>query len=368
MSTPIDEGMPSAEEERPEATPAVSAAVGERRLRDIGKELQYILYKPKEWWLKRSSKYGVAVLVAIPFLFMFCVGFGYRLARPGVEFWSFSASVAQLITLISLLGLQRKEAREGLEGVSRGAAAAAWLALALAATLFFLGPRPAAYQLNKVGAEALARGDLATALERLQMAVGLDPRNAKAHFNLGDAREATGDFEQAILEYQRALELDDNRADVYNNLGRLYLRVRHDPDSALEVLLVGLAHSAKALDRAVLKKNLGWAYLEKRLPVAALEELDAANEELDAAKDELDAQTSVTLYRAEVDRLKALAYEARGEYDQAQISWADCLGHAQGFVTSDCQQATVQAGIDCINAQVWAAEARERMEKPEGGP
>lgn len=362
MSTPTDEGIPSAEEEHLEATPAASAAASKKQSHDIGDRLQYITDELKKWWLKRSSKYGVAVLVAIPFLFMFCVGFGYRLARPGVEFWGFSASVAQLITLISLLGLQRKEAREGLEGVSRGAAAATWLALALAATLFFLGPRAVAYRLNKTGAEALDRGNLATALRRLQSATGLDPHNAKSHYDLGDAYEAMGDFEQAIAQYRRALELDDNLAPAYNNLGRLYLRHRRDPDSALEVLLAGLAHSTKALDRAVLKKNLGWAYLEKGLPAAALAELEAA-------ANELAALTDVTLYRAEVARLKALAHEKRGEQGQAEVSWADCLGHAQGIVESDtCGQAAGQASADCINAQILVAEARERIESLKGGP
>lgn len=362
MSTPTDDGIPSAGEERPEATPAASAAVSKRQLHDIGKRLQSIMDKLKEWGLKRSSKYGVAVLVAIPFLFMFCVGFGYRLARPGVEFWGFSASVAQLITLISLLGLQRKEAREGLAGVSRGTAAAAWLALALAATLFFLGPRPAAYWLNVAGVQALDRGDLATALERFQVAVGLDPRNAKAHFNLGDTYEATGDFDQAIIQYRRALELDENLGPAYNNLGRLYLRFTRDPARALDVLLTGLAHTDDPLTRAVLRKNLGWAYLEKGLPITALAELDAAASELATL-------TNVTLYQAEVARLKALAHEARGEQRQAEVSWADCLGYAQGIVESaTCGQAATQASADCISARILAAEARERIESLKRGP
>ncbi len=311
---------------------------------------------------QRSALWGWVVLVATILLFLFGVGFLYRLFRPGDEFWGFSANVAQLVSLIALLGLQTEQGREQFKTMSWRWAALGLLLMAIVVVVFIWGPRPAAYQLNVVGVEALDRGNLATALERFQAAVGLDPRNAKAHFNLGDAYEATGDFEQAIVQYRRALELDDKLAPAYNNLGRLYLRDRRDTGSALEVLLAGLANTEDPLVRAVLRKNIGWAYLEKGLFTTALAELDRADEELTA-------QPNVMLYQAEVDRLKALAYGAHGEQGQAKASWTDCLGHAQAIVESDtCQQVTGRASADCINAQVWAAEARERMESLEGRP
>lgn len=290
----------------------------------------------------------------------------YRLARPESDILTFGASIAQVVSLLALLGIGlRQDRSETLAKASLWWIGGAWGVVFVLVSALLLLPGIVARANNIAGAAALADGRLSAALDGFRRAAGLDPSNAVARYNLGDAYEATGDFDQAMAEYRRALELDDGLAPAYNNLGRLYLRAHRDSDAALAALLAGLAATTDPLETAVLTKNIGWAYLEKGLTATALETLARCDEQLQTLSGR---GLNVALYEAEVDRLTALAHEERQEMDLAQRSWRNCLGHALAVFESDtCKEPRGQAGLDCVSAQVWAAEAVERLQEGDGG-
>jgi protein O-GlcNAc transferase len=57
------------------------------------------------------------------------------------------------------------------------------------------------------------------AIAAYQAAIQLDPKNAKAHNNLGVALRQQQKLDEAIAAYQKAIQLNPNYADAYNNLG-----------------------------------------------------------------------------------------------------------------------------------------------------
>ena len=50
-------------------------------------------------------------------------------------------------------------------------------------------------------------------------AIQLNPYNAKAYYNRGNAKSALGKNQEAIADYDRAIKLDSNFADAYYNRG-----------------------------------------------------------------------------------------------------------------------------------------------------
>jgi tetratricopeptide (TPR) repeat protein len=163
-----------------------------------------------------------------------------------------------------------------------------------------------------------------------------------------------------------ALEQDESFWPAANNLGRLFLQARRDPDAALGVLLAAQQRAVDSLGRAVIGKNVAWAYLEKGLLRAALADLDKAIAELRT----LQAQgQSVASYLADAHRLKALAYQALNRPDDARRAWQDSLGYALAVAESEsCVAKTSPHPPNCLDALRWAAEARERLAGDQGGP
>jgi hypothetical protein len=120
------------------------------------------------------------------------------------------------------------------------------------------------------------------------------------------------------------------------------------------------------LGRAVIGKNVAWAYLEKGLPRAALAGLDKAIADLRA----LQAQgKSVESYLADAHRLEALAWQALNRAADARHAWQDSLGYALAVAESEpCAAGASRPPPACLDALRWEAEAREWLAEDEGGP
>lgn len=325
---------------------------------------------------------GLLTLAALPPLFLFALALWYRWSRPDPEFLAFSASVAGLLALVSLLGLQTGWGRRVVEEAARSPTVRrwarlpwrlclfAWLAVLVLGTALFPGSALAADLFNRRGAAALEAGQYSQALGAFRLATSLSERNASAHYNLGSTYEALHDYDRAIFEYQLALELDDGLVAAYNNLGRLLLRAREDPEAALATLLAGYRQSRTPVERAVLLKNIGQAYLEKGSPRTSLETLGEAIRQLE----ELSAQgENASLYLAETYRWLALSHQALAQGEEAQRAWSASLGYALAVRDSPACAApdagphpgSTRASFDCASALVWIAEAQENLEAGE---
>jgi Flp pilus assembly protein TadD len=71
------------------------------------------------------------------------------------------------------------------------------------------------------------------AVAAYRQAIDLDPGNAKAHYNLGNALKARGNGDEAIAAYRQAIELDPRNARAHYNLG-LAVKARGQLDEAIE--------------------------------------------------------------------------------------------------------------------------------------
>jgi tetratricopeptide (TPR) repeat protein len=244
-----------------------------------------------------------------------------------------------------------------------------------------LGAPALARYYNDRGLAALDQGERAQALQALRRSVSIAPRNGRYHYNLGLAYEVGQQFDQAIVEYQQALDLDENFWPVYNNLGRLLLKEKKKPDEALPILLAGVQEVTRLaqqpnqsqetllLAEGVLRKNIGWAYLEKGLPQRAVAELTSALERLDALEQQTQEKGVAWLYLAESYRFLALAYEQLPEPKLLEAERA--RGNSEGYAlaiqqTEFCTQYGGLANVFCLDAQLWAAEAAEPRKNSTG--
>jgi tetratricopeptide (TPR) repeat protein len=65
-------------------------------------------------------------------------------------------------------------------------------------------------------------GEAETAVQDYTESIKLDPSNALARFNRGNAYDQLGHFDLAIADYNEAIKLDPKEADYFNNRGQAY--------------------------------------------------------------------------------------------------------------------------------------------------
>jgi Flp pilus assembly protein TadD len=103
-----------------------------------------------------------------------------------------------------------------------------------------------ALELNALGAQALARGDLGGAEARLSVALEYSPRFVEAWVNLGYVELGRGSFEQARRDFLRARDLNQDIPAPHHALGVL-------------AEAEGKLQQAEAFYRAALKVDPGFA-------------------------------------------------------------------------------------------------------------
>jgi tetratricopeptide (TPR) repeat protein len=81
----------------------------------------------------------------------------------------------------------------------------------------------------------------AQTLAVLEAALRANPNDATAHYLMGNMRMASGLVNAAISEWQTAQRIDPKIPVLQASLGRVLLRVRHDPESALAAFRAGVA-------------------------------------------------------------------------------------------------------------------------------
>ena len=88
----------------------------------------------------------------------------------------------------------------------------------------------------------------AQTLAVLESAVRTHSSDATAHYLLGDLRMASGLADQAVAEWQTARRINPSIPVLDASLGRVLLRIRHDPQAALEVFRAGLSADPQNLE------------------------------------------------------------------------------------------------------------------------
>ncbi len=327
--------------------------------------------------LRGSAFFGplvnILTLLGLIFFFYYFLRLWYHGLAYDPGFLDVTASVATLVALIPLLGLQTEWGRDVAGELSQiiplsrwlpsgeSKYLVLWLLVGLMVGVLHWGYPSLAHRANVHGAEALRDGNYSVALDEFRWAVSLSPEDAQAHYNLGNTYEALHDDESAIDAYRQALAKDDELWVAYNNLGRLYLSALDDPDAALLTLHAGLTKVNDPQWKGVLRKNIGWAYLEKGQPHAALSELQAAAKELEEILARQDTQDNVSIYLADTYRQVALTHEALAQKEDAKLAWQRSQGYAQHILESICQSPTLQTSFECLNARIWTADAEEQL-------
>ncbi len=109
--------------------------------------------------------------------------------------------------------------------------------------------------------DLLQKGELGPAIEQIDKAVRLEPKNPEFRNLYGLIYASSGHLDKAEAELREALRLRPNYADVYNNLCGLNIS-RSQWDQAIEhcekaVSIITYASPEKAYH------NMGWAYYKK---------------------------------------------------------------------------------------------------------
>jgi Flp pilus assembly protein TadD len=139
---------------------------------------------------------------------------------------------------------------------------------------------------------ALNSSDSATALEKLNRAVEVDPKCPDAHLLLGLTKFQLGDTAKSILHYRKALQLNPRSYSAHYDLALAYLKEKKLPLARAEL------EQAVALDpkQANAAYDLGIVLLEMGQPAAALSHLRRAHTLSPGRPD-----VSFNIVRAELD-------------------------------------------------------------------
>jgi len=92
--------------------------------------------------------------------------------------------------------------------------------------------RKAAYLAK--AAQSFEVGDLDKARIELKNVLQIDPKDARARFQLGKVHEGKRDYRKAFGSYLKASELDPENSEYHAKLGRFYLLLARDIDKAIE--------------------------------------------------------------------------------------------------------------------------------------
>ena len=114
--------------------------------------------------------------------------------------------------------------------------------------------RKAAYM--EKAQQSMDAGDLDKARIELKNVLQIDPKDAPAYFMLGNIFERKQEFRKAFANYSRAAEMDPENAEYQAKLGRFYLVLAGDIDTATEKMNLILARDPNDINGLLLKAGI----------------------------------------------------------------------------------------------------------------
>ena len=179
----------------------------------------------------------------------------------------------------------------------------------------------------------------AQTLAVLESAVRANPSDATAHYLLGDLKLASGLVDQAITEWTAARKINPGIPVLDASLGRTLLRVKNDPQAAMEVFRAGLGP-----DPANIELYAGLETTLSMLEKPTAERIAALEHYPDAAR----MPTSMVYDLA-------LSYAEAGDFDKARALFANRF-FAREEGGTNVRQVWIRVRV--LEAQFHAAQNR----------
>lgn len=113
----------------------------------------------------------------------------------------------------------------------------------------------------------LGKGNAQEAVDRINLAIVNDPKNANLYLALGTMYDKLNNFEKAVQAYKKAIELNPNMFDPYYNLGATYFNQGAELNNKANDIKDNVKYEA-AIKKAndVLKESI--PYFEKALEIS----------------------------------------------------------------------------------------------------
>jgi serine/threonine-protein kinase len=184
-----------------------------------------------------------------------------------------------------------------------------------------------------------ARGDHQLAILAYQLAIGIDPKQARYHFDLGVSFEQLRQLDDAIASYERAIALDPKEARYHGSLASA-LRKHGELEEA-----IASYREALELDP---KNAAGWGFLSRSL---------SENGEID---DAIDAARKAV----ELDPKNAFAQYNLGWYAQQKQHWDEAVDCYRKALEADPNRAEAHCNLAaCLQNTGQFAEALQHARR-----
>jgi tetratricopeptide (TPR) repeat protein len=226
----------------------------------------------------------------------------------------------EALHLLGLICLQTREPRKAIEHLERASR---------------LRPKDAALLLN-LGAAFKATEQLEYAARCFRDAAALAPSLGAAHYNLGNTLALLKQHEAAMTAFRAVLNLDPSDISALNSLGSQYLALER-PQQAIETFEKALA---LAPDFTIARLNLGFAFLATAQYEKALETLEAV------------CKTHPGIDSAFVGKGNAL--NGLAQHAEALIQYEQAIAlnprHADAWVRAGCTYLELARHADALRA------------------
>lgn len=176
-----------------------------------------------------------------------------------------------------------------------------------------------------LGSAYASKGKYNLAIQNLEQAIRVNPKDALAHNNLGNVYVSASqyDYQQAITQYEKAIRLKPDFGDAYYNQARVYLKQ--------EEYALALKYFDKALK---LQPNLANAYIGRA--DVFFNDKDYVNaENYNKAVKEYSTAISIAPENAQLYLIRGIAYQANKDYELAIKDFQQVISLKQYFAYAD---------------------------------